>query len=74
MQISRILGNMDTPQGKQVLAVLANGHYAVGVLSAQSDVPDDEQYADLELALYKWYDLIHDDMGLDAVPAKQKFS
>jgi hypothetical protein len=58
---------MDTPQGNQVLAVLGNGHYAVGVLSAHSDVPEDQQYVDLELALYKWYDLIHDDMGLDAV-------
>jgi hypothetical protein len=58
---------MDTPQGNQVLAVLANGHYAVGVLSAHSVVPADQQYDDLELALYRWYDLIHGDMGLNAV-------
>ncbi len=74
MQISRILGNIDTPQGTQVFAVLDNGHYAVGVLSAHSDVPDDAQYANLELALYKWYDLIHDGMGQDAVSAKRQFS
>lgn len=62
MQVSKILGKKDTPQGNQVFAQLTNGRYAVGVLSADSDVPTDQQYEDLEVALYKWYDIIHEDM------------
>lgn len=59
MQISRILANVSTPQGKQAIAVLANGRYAVGDLSTASDIPDHEQFEDFKLALYKWYDAVH---------------
>jgi hypothetical protein len=62
MQVSKILGKMDSPHGSQVFAQLANGRYAVGVLSVHSEVPDDQQYDDLEVALYKWYDIIHHDL------------
>ncbi|HEY7986783.1 MAG TPA: hypothetical protein VIE17_07670 [Methylophilaceae bacterium] len=61
MQISRILANVATPQGNQVIAVLTNGRYAVGDLSSASVVPDNEQFEDFKLALYKWYDAVHAD-------------
>jgi hypothetical protein len=59
MQISQILANVATPKGNQVIAILPNGRYAVGNLSDDSDVPEDEQFEDFKVALYKWYDAVH---------------
>ncbi len=62
MQISRILANVSTPKGNQVIALLTNGRYAVGRnLSDASDVPENEQFEDFKIALYKWYDAVHSD-------------
>jgi hypothetical protein len=53
MQISRILANVATPKGNQVIAILPNGRYAVGNLSDASDIPENEQFEDFKIALYK---------------------
>ncbi len=61
MQISRILANVATPKGNQVIAKLVNGRYVVGSdLSYASKVPENEQYEDFKIALYKWYDMVHE--------------
>jgi hypothetical protein len=62
MQVSKILGNVVTPEGDQVIAQLANGRYAVGMLDVRSEVPEDQQFEDLEMAFDKWYDIIHEDL------------
>ena len=62
MIVNKILGNVATQQGNQVIAELMNGHYAVGDLSEGSDVPEHEQFKEFEQAFYKWYDIIYDDL------------
>jgi hypothetical protein len=57
MQEIKILGNVATPQGNQVIAELINGRYVVGLLD-DSELAKNEQFDDFEVAFDKWYDNI----------------
>jgi hypothetical protein len=62
MEVSKVLGNVVTPLGNQAIVQLINGHYAVGNWSDSSEVPESEQFDDLEQAFDTWYDIIHESL------------